>query len=146
MTIGQALGQTPQDARKAAQQFAGLVAIGRDPGAERKAARQTSKIAMAPVRDTIEKVAAAYLRHAEARTRESTFRETKRVYAVEILPAWRGRRLSEITKAVFLFKSQPGRFWTSDGCGPWPKTAGRPRHPRHATPIAGGILLFHALS
>ena len=47
MTIGHALGQTPQDARKAAQQFA----VGRDPGAERKAARQTSKIAMAPVRD-----------------------------------------------------------------------------------------------
>ena len=35
----------------------------------------------------------------KARTRASTFRETKRVFDREILPAWRGRRLSEITKA-----------------------------------------------
>ena len=53
----------------------------------------------APIKDHVERVATQYLKHAKARTRESTFRETRRVFTIEILPAWRGRRLSEITKA-----------------------------------------------
>jgi integrase len=98
MKLGAAPLLVPADARKAAQHFAGLVAIGRCPASERKALRRREVAASAPIRDTIEKVAAAYLKHAKARTRESTFTETKRVFAVEILPAWRGRRLSEIGK------------------------------------------------
>jgi hypothetical protein len=99
MTIGHAPGLTPQDARKAAQHFAGLVAIGRCPASERKAARRAAVVASAPIKDHVEKVAAAYLKHARARTRESTFRETRRVFDRKILPAWRGRRIGEITKA-----------------------------------------------
>jgi site-specific recombinase XerD len=50
-------------------------------------------------RSQVERIAAQYLKHARARTRASTWRETKRVFDREILPAWRGRRLSGITKA-----------------------------------------------
>ena len=100
MTIGRSsAGLTPQDARKAAQHFAGLVAIGRCPASERKASRRREVMTSAPIKDHVERVAAAYLKHAKARTRKSTFRETKRVFTVEILPAWKGRRLSEISKA-----------------------------------------------
>jgi integrase len=99
MTIGRAPGLTPQDARRAAQHFAGLVAIGRDPSAERKAARKATKCSNAPVRDQVERVAAQYLKHAKERQRASTHKETRRVFEREILPAWRGRRLSEISKA-----------------------------------------------
>jgi integrase len=98
MTIGRAPGLTPQDARKAAQHFAGLVAIGRCPSSERKAARSLQKCKDLPVRDMIERVAAQYLKHAKARTRLSTWTETKRVFDREILPEWRGRRLSELGK------------------------------------------------
>ena len=76
MTIGRAPGLTPQDARKAAQHFAGLVAIGRCPSSERKAARSLQKCKDLPVRDMIERVAAQYLKHAKARTRLSTWTET----------------------------------------------------------------------
>jgi hypothetical protein len=99
MTIGRAPGLVPADARKAAQHFAGLVAIGRCPASERRAARRAAIVASAPIKDQVEKVAAAYLKHAKARTRASTWTETKRVFDREILPAWRGRCLSEITKA-----------------------------------------------
>src|SRR2546430_554473 len=59
----------------------GLVAIGRCPASEHKAARIVQKCTTAPVRDTIEKVAAQYL-HARARTRASTAKETKRLIEV----------------------------------------------------------------
>lgn len=105
MKLGTAPLLVPADARRAASILAGQVACGRDPGAERKAARQTLSETNKPVRDTIEKVAALYLRHAKARTRASTRRETKRVFDPEILPAWRGRRLSEVSKADLISAS-----------------------------------------
>ena len=99
MLLGTAPLLVPADARRAASIFAGQVACGRDPGAERKAARRREVVASAPITDHVERVATQYLKHAKARTRLSTWTETKRVFTVEILPAWRGRRLSEITKA-----------------------------------------------
>jgi hypothetical protein len=45
MTIGHAPGLVPADARKAAQHFAGLVAIGRCPASERKAAHALERVA-----------------------------------------------------------------------------------------------------
>jgi Phage integrase, N-terminal SAM-like domain len=99
MKLGTAPALVPADARKGAQHFAGLVAIGRCPSSERKAARRAAVVASAPIKDQVEKVAAQYLKHHRARVRASTYRETARVFSVEILPAWRGRRLSEITKA-----------------------------------------------
>jgi site-specific recombinase XerD len=58
------------------------------------------RLAKELVRDQVERIAAQYLKHAKARTRASTWTETKRVFDREILPAWRGRRLSVITKAA----------------------------------------------
>jgi site-specific recombinase XerD len=65
---------------------------------ERKASRRREVAASAPIKDHVERVAAQYLKHHRARVRPSTFRETARVMAKEILPHWRGRRLSEITR------------------------------------------------
>jgi hypothetical protein len=98
MTLGRAPGLVPADARRAAQRLAGMVAMGICPASERKASRRREVAAAAPIRDQVEKVAAAYLRHAKARTRASTFTETSRVFRVEVLPKWKGRRLSEITR------------------------------------------------
>jgi hypothetical protein len=55
-------------------------AIGRCPASERKASRRREIAASKPIKDQVEKVAVAYLKHAKARTRESTFTETKRAF------------------------------------------------------------------
>jgi hypothetical protein len=44
----------------------------------------------APIKGQVEKVAVAYFKHAKARTRESTFTETKRAFDRTILSAWPG--------------------------------------------------------
>jgi hypothetical protein len=49
-----------------------------------------------------------------ARTRESTFRETKKVFTVEILPAW-SRRLGEISKADVALVERCAK-WTANWC------------------------------
>jgi integrase len=99
LTLGAYPLLTPQAARRACQVAGALVAVGRCPATERRAMAAESRLAKKPARDYVEKVAAQYLKHAKARTRASTWTETKRVFDPEILPAWRGRRLSEITKA-----------------------------------------------
>jgi hypothetical protein len=88
------------EARKVAAGLYGQVASGRDPGAERKSSRRREAEAKAPVRDTIEKVARQYLKHAAARTRASTAAEASRILRVYVLPAWKGKRLSEIDKGT----------------------------------------------
>jgi integrase len=87
-------------ARKVAIGLYGQVAAGRDPGAERKASRRREAEAKAPVRDTIDKIVRQYLKHAAARTRASTAAETSRILRVYVLPAWKGKRLSEIDKGA----------------------------------------------
>jgi len=105
MLLGRAPLLIPADARRAAQHFAGLVAIGRDPGAERKAARIANRTAVKAERatghepDQIERVAKQYLKWHREHARVSTAKETTRVMAKEVLPHWRGRRLGEITRA-----------------------------------------------
>jgi integrase len=98
MKLGEAPGVVPADARKAASILAGQVACGRCPSTERKASRQREVADAAPIRDGVEKTVRAYLKHHHARVRESTYRESARVMAKEILPSWRGRRLSEVTR------------------------------------------------
>jgi integrase len=98
MTIGKFPAVTAKDASKAAQHFAGLVAIGRCPSTERKASRRREVADAAPIKDRVEKVAALYLKHQRARVRDATYNETARVFSVEVVPAWRGKRLGEITK------------------------------------------------
>ena len=98
MTIGKFPAVTAKDASKGASILAGQVCCGRCPSSERKAARRRDVTDSAPIKDHVERVAAQYLKHAKARTRASTFAETKRVFVREILPVWRGKRLSEIGK------------------------------------------------
>ena len=87
------------EARKVAVGLYGQVASGRDPGAERKTARRAKVEAAAPVRDRVEAIAKAYLKHTKTRTRAKTFAETSRILARDVLPIWKGKRLNEITKA-----------------------------------------------
>jgi integrase len=87
------------EARKVAAGLYGQVASGRDPGTERKASRRREVEAKAPVRDRVQKIAKAYLAHAKTRTRAKTFGATERILRVDVLPVWKGKRLSEITKA-----------------------------------------------
>jgi hypothetical protein len=93
-------GLSLPEARKVGAGLYGLVASGRDPGAERKASRRRDALAKAPIRDTIEKVARQCLKHAARRTRASTAAEVSRIFRVYVLPAWKGKRLSEIDKAA----------------------------------------------
>jgi integrase len=86
------------EARKVAIGLYGQVASGRDPGQERKTSRRREVEAKAPVKDHIEKVARQYLKHAAARTRASTAAEASRILYVYVLPAWKGKRLSQITR------------------------------------------------
>lgn len=99
MTIGKFPAVTAKDASKGASILAGQICCGRDPAGEKRAAGQAARTASAPVRDLIEPVLKRYLRHAKARTRPSTFAETSRVFRIEVLPKWKGRRLSEISRA-----------------------------------------------
>jgi len=64
----------------AAQHFAGLVAQSTLPGKRAESSRRREIAASKPIKDQVEKVAVAYLKHAKARTRESTFTETKRAF------------------------------------------------------------------
>jgi hypothetical protein len=86
-------------ARKVGRELYGTICAGNDPSGIRKAARRQERAEAAPVKDRVEAIAKRYLAHAKARQRAKTFAGTERYLTKEILPAWRGRRLSEITKA-----------------------------------------------
>jgi integrase len=96
LTIGASPEIGLKDARDLARAAHLQIASGEDPGAAKQAARADAKAF--PARDMVEKVAAQYLaRHVKdlaARTRL----EAKRIFAKEILPTFRGRRLSEIKR------------------------------------------------
>ena len=84
------------NARELARKALVAVAEGRDPGEEKKAARQ------APAkreRDLFEVVAGQFIeRYAKANTRESTWRETERLIDKNVLPVWKGRAVQSITR------------------------------------------------
>lgn len=96
------LGTYPAIDLKAARELAQRALVdaagGKDPAAEKQAARSAAK--MPSDRDLIEKVAEAFIeRYAKANTRESSWKETKRILDKEVVPAWKGRRLPEIGRA-----------------------------------------------
>jgi integrase len=79
-------------ARKLASAALRAVAEGRDPGVEKRLARS-------PNPDTIEAVAEAFLeRHVRRTNRPSTISATERLLRSYVLPRWRGRLASEITR------------------------------------------------
>jgi len=94
------LGASPEiglkDARDLARKAHLRVAGGEDPGETKKASRTASH---APAnRDLVEKVAAQFLMRHVKPLRPATLRDVTRILDKEIVPVWRGRRLSEITK------------------------------------------------
>ncbi|MBX3537666.1 MAG: tyrosine-type recombinase/integrase [Chelatococcus sp.] len=86
-------------ARELARVALRAVAEGRDPGAEKKAAQRAAERAAGAERDLVENIADAFVeRYAKANTRESTWKETKRLLEADVVPVWRGRRIQEINK------------------------------------------------
>jgi integrase len=94
------LGTYPAINLKAARELAShalvKVAGGDDPAAEKQAAKKSER---APVgRDLVEKVVETFIeRYAKANTR--SWAETERMLKKEIVGAWKGRHLSEISRA-----------------------------------------------
>jgi integrase len=97
------LGPFPAIGLAAAREGAGrakdAVAGGRDPGAEKKAAK-AAPTAPASVHDLVEEAVERFLStHAKHHLRASTAREVARLLGKEIVTPWRGRRLSKIKRA-----------------------------------------------
>lgn len=89
------------EARKAAQRVLRKVDDGIDPQAERRAARDAAKEKKAAAarakRDSIEALCAEYIeRHAKPRKR--TWRDDQSKINTEVLPAWKGRPVTSITR------------------------------------------------
>jgi integrase len=85
-------------ARKRAQEAISDVAGGKDPAAVKQAARAAAKAERQAEADLIERVIESFIeRHAKPKTRD--WRETERILRREVETLWRGRRLSQITRA-----------------------------------------------
>ena len=97
LTIGPSPEIGLKDARDLARRAHVTIAGGEDPAAQKQASKVNARI---PVdRDLIERVAAQYLaRHVKALS-DTTKQEVSRILNKEIIPAWHGRRLSQITRA-----------------------------------------------
>ncbi len=95
------LGNYPKlkliDARELARAAFRAVAEGHDPMAERKEARRRAQAGLND-RDLLETVFRDYQKRHVANLRPSTAREYERLFVREILPRWRKRHLSEISK------------------------------------------------
>jgi integrase len=87
-------------ARKAATDALHELELGHDPAAKKFEAEASGRAATAArARDLIESLAAEFIvKHAKKRTRESTWRETERIFAKELLPVWRGRTVHDVTR------------------------------------------------
>jgi hypothetical protein len=96
LTIGASPEIGLKDARDLARAAHLQIASGEDPGAVKQAARTDAKAL--PARDMVEKVAAQFLARHVKNLGAATRNEVGRVIAKEILPAFRGRRLSEIKR------------------------------------------------
>jgi integrase len=96
LTIGASPEIGLKDARDLARGAHLRVASGEDPAAEKRAARAAART---PVdRDLVEKVAAQFLARHVKNLAAPTRIEVGRIVAKEILPTFRGRRLSEIKR------------------------------------------------
>jgi len=97
---GLSIGASPEiglkDARDLARAAHLQIASGEDPGAAKQAARTATKAL--PARDMVEKVAAQFLARHVKNLAAATRIEVGRIIAKEILPTFRGRRLSEIRR------------------------------------------------
>ena len=96
LTIGASPEIGLKDARDLARAAHLQIASGEDPGAAKQAARTSTKAL--PARDMVEKVAAQFLARHVKNLAPLTRIEVGRIVAKEILPTFRGRRLSEIKR------------------------------------------------
>jgi integrase len=86
------------EARRRAQKALGALAGGNDPAADKKATREALRAAREADADSIERVVALYVqRHAKLKIKRSA--EVERVLNKEVVERWKGRRLSQITRA-----------------------------------------------
>jgi integrase len=94
MKIGDARVTPLGTAREAAREALRKVAHGIDPAEERR-----PNSARTGNTGTVRAVATDYLeRCAKKNTRASTFKETKRIFDVDVLPAWGARQIADITR------------------------------------------------
>jgi integrase len=96
LTIGASPEIGLKDARDLARAAHLQIASGEDPGAAKQASRTDAKAL--PARDMVEKVAAQFLARHVKNLAAATRIEVGRIVAKEILPTFRGRRLSEINR------------------------------------------------
>jgi len=96
LTIGASPEIGLKDARDLARAAHLQIASGEDPGAVKQAARTATKAL--PARDMVEKIAAQFLARHVKNLAAATRIEVGRIIAKEILPAFHGRRLSEIKR------------------------------------------------
>jgi integrase len=94
LTLGQYPALGLATARKRAAEALGQVAGGKDPARTKTAARAAAKAET----DKVERVVELFVeRYAKPKTRD--WRETERMLAKEVAGRWKGKRLSEITRA-----------------------------------------------
>jgi hypothetical protein len=97
LTVGGCPEISLKDARTAALRALSSIAEGKDPAAEKQAAKATARAARRQSSDAVEKVIDDFIRlYAKPNTRD--WRETARLLK-QFAVAWEGRRLSEIGKA-----------------------------------------------
>ena len=95
LTIGQYPAIKPAQARREASAALDQVRQGIDPSVEKKAQR----IAPTPEPDTFRVLVQDYLdRYAHKNTAPATFKETKRTLERDVVPLWRDRAISTITR------------------------------------------------
>ena len=96
LTVGPSPELSLKEARDLARKAHLIVAGGQDPAAQKQATRVAART---PVeRDLVERVAAQYVaRHVKGLS-DTTKQEVSRILNKEIIPAWSGRRLSQITR------------------------------------------------
>ena len=98
LTIGAYPAIDLATARKRAQEAVGDVAGGKDPAAIKRASRAAARADLEAQVDRVERVVELFIeRHAKPKTRD--WRETERMLVKEVVGHWRGRRLSQITRA-----------------------------------------------
>jgi integrase len=97
LTLGAYPAIDIKTARELASDAAKAIARGDDPAATKQAARIAAREVVEQARDLVEHVVETFIeRYAKKQTRESSWRETKRILNREIVGSWRGRRLSTI--------------------------------------------------
>lgn len=97
-TLGSFPALDLKTARRRAEEARGKIALGEDPAAAKQASRAAAKAEREVDTDLVEIVVKQFVeRHAKAHTRD--WRETERLLNRNVVNLWRGKRLSQISRA-----------------------------------------------